>query len=371
MTDDKQTLPTSLDSISVEGFRSIARLERLRLRPINVLIGANGSGKSNLIQAFDLLGASHLDRLDEFAARTGGADRNLHFGAKATTRLRLGIAFKDGKTYEVELRPTPDDRLSLHQHIVGPLPPHLASSVGDMDEPTRIFEAMKQERLDRLRVYHFDDVGSVGSPMLRTAQLHDNRFLRESGENIAAFLYYLKKKVPTAYRDIQQTLRLAAPFFDDFILEPQALNENMIRLAWRHRTSDAHFDISVFSDGTRRFLALATLLLQPARLRPSVILLDEPELGLHPYAMGLLCELVKSVAVETQIVLATQSPFLVDHFEPEDVIVVDRVDGQSEFRRLSTQALKAWLSDYSLGDLWLMNELGGRPSYEKPSLRDR
>ena len=370
MTASDGALPTSLDSISVEGFRSIARLDRLRLRPINVLIGANGSGKSNLIQAFDLLRASHLDRLDEFVARTGGADRNLCFGAKATTRLRLGIAFKDGKTYEIELRPTPDDRLSLRQHFVGPLPPHLASSVGDMDEPARIFEAMQQERLDRLRVYHFDDVGNVGSPMLRTAQLHDNRFLRGSGENIAAFLYYLKKKAPTAYRDIQQTLRLAAPFFDDFILEPQALNENMIRLAWRHRTSDAHFDISAFSDGTRRFLALATLLLQPATLRPSVILLDEPELGLHPYALTLLCELIKSVAVETQVVLATQSPFLVDHFEPEDIIVVDRVDGRSEFKRPSTQQLKSWLNDYSLGDLWLMNELGGRPSYEKPSLRD-
>ena len=144
----------------------------------------------------------------------------------------------------------------------------------------------------------------------------------------------------------------------------------MIRLEWRHRTSDAHFDISAFSDGTLRFLAIATLLLQPEKLRPSVILLDEPEIGLHPYAITLLCSLIRSVAVETQVILATQSSFFVDHFEPEDVIVVDRVEGRSEFTRLSTEKLKNWLEEYSLGDLWLMNDLGGRPSYEHSAQED-
>ena len=206
--------------------------------------------------------------------------------------------------------------------------------------------------------------------MLRTAQLHDNRFLREDGENLAAVLYYLKQKEQASYRRIQQTFQLVVPFFDDFILEPQALNEQMIRLEWRHRTSDAHFDISAFSDGTLRFLAIATLLLQPEKLRPSVILLDEPELGLHPYAITLLCSLISSIATETQVILATQSPLLVDHFEPEDVIVVDRVEGRSEFKRLSTEKLKNWLEDYSLGDLWLMNDLGGRPSYEHSAQED-
>ena len=341
MTDNHESA-TPLDWISVDGFRSIARLERLPLRPVNVLIGANGSGKSNLIQVFALLRAWHLGRLDDYVTRTGGGSRNLHFGAKATPRLRIDIAFKDGTTYELKLQSTEDDRLGLHR------------------------QSVKRERLERWRVYHFHDTG-MGAPLLRNAQLHDNRFLREDGGNLAAFLYYLKEKQPTSYRRIRQTFRLVAPFFDDFVLEPLALKEDMIRLEWRHRTSDAHFHVSAFSDGTLRFLALATLLLQPANLRPSVILLDEPELGLHPYAITLLCSLIQSVATETQVVLATQSPFLVDHFEPEDVIVADRVEGRSEFRRLSSQELQSWLEDYSLGDLWLKNELGGRPAPERPA----
>ena len=364
MTDDNQAAGAALDSISVDGFRSIARLDRLPLLPINVLIGANGAGKSNLIQVFALLRAWHLGRLDRYVAQTGGADRNLHFGAKATTFLRVAISFKNGETYELKLEPTMDDRLG-HRQAVRPAlrqDAGLASEVQDTEE----LSAIQQTRLDRLRVYHFDDVGSLGSPMLRTAQVDDNRYLREDGENIAAFLYRLKIKEPFAYGRVRDVFRIIAPFFDDFVLEPQALNERMIRLAWRHRTRDAHFDISALSDGSRRFLALATLLLQPRHLRPSLILLDEPELGLHPRAVTMMCSLVRSVATETQVLLATQSPYLVDHFEPEDVIAVDRVDGKSVFNRLSARQLEAWLEDYSLGDLWINNELGGCPSYEPP-----
>ena len=363
MTDAKQETATPLDWISVEGFRSIARLDRLALRPINVLIGANGSGKSNLIQIFALLRALHDGRLDQYIGRTGGAERNLHFGTKVTDRLRVGVTFKDGKTYDVDLQPDFEDRLRLNERSVGPIPRDLARSFTGELTSTRLFDAMEHERVDRWRVYHFQDTGR-GAPMLRNAQLHDNRFLREDGENIAAFLYRLKMKEQAAYNRIRDTFRFVAPFFEDFVLEPLAVNDLMIRLVWRHRVSDAHFDISTFSDGSLRFLALATLLLQPAHLRPSVILLDEPELGLHPRAITMLCSLVKSVSVETQVVLATQSPFVVDHFEPEDVIVVDRLDGASVFQRPSAERLEEWLEEYSLGDLWIKNELGGCPTYE-------
>ena len=161
---------------------------------------------------------------------------------------------------------------------------------------------------------------------------------------------------------IRRTVRLTAPFLEDFILEPSALNEDKIRLEWRHRGSDAYFDASSLSDGTLRFIALATLLLQPKSRRPSVVLLDEPELGLHPHAIALLAALVKQVSVETQVVLATQSSLLLDHFGPEDVLVADRVNGATGFTRLDGKELEEWLRDYSLGQLWEKNELGGRPA---------
>ena len=372
MTDAKQETTTPLDWISVEGFRSIARLERLALRPINVLIGANGSGKSNFIAVFALLRALRADRLHTYVGTSGGAERNLHFGAGLTKQIRVDVSFGGGREkHHVLLKPTEKDELLVGSERFSGDPmkvlDHLAHAKGVVDR--RVAELI-QERLNQWRVYHFPDT-RLGSPMLRTAQLHDNRFLREDGENIAAFLYRLKMKEQAAYNRIRDTFRFVAPFFEDFVLEPLAVNDLMIRLVWRHRVSDAHFDISTLSDGSLRFLALATLLLQPAHLRPSVILLDEPELGLHPRAITMLCSLVKSISVETQVVLATQSPFVVDHFEPEDVIVVDRLDGASVFQRPSAERLEEWLEEYSLGDLWIKNELGGCPSYEAAPDDDR
>ena len=147
-------------------------------------------------------------------------------------------------------------------------------------------------------------------------------------------------------------------------MEPLALNEDRILLEWRHRRSDDYFDAASLSDGSLRFIALATLLLQPKELRPSVIIVDEPELGLHPYAMTILASLIKQASVKTQIVIATQSSLLLDHFNPEDVLVVDRVEGTTQFTRLDGERLKNWLKDYSLGELWEKNELGGRPAPE-------
>jgi predicted ATPase len=155
-----------------------------------------------------------------------------------------------------------------------------------------------------------------------------------------------------------------APFFDDFQLEPLALNPNTIKLEWRHVGTDDYFDASSFSDGTLRFIALATLFLQPVELRPSVILVDEPELGLHPYAIELLASLIKQASKETQVIAATQSSLLLDQFDPEDVLVANRVDGATKIERLKAEPLAEWLKEYSLGQLWEKGELAGRPGKE-------
>ena len=200
--------------------------------------------------------------------------------------------------------------------------------------------------------------------MKRTADLHDNRYLRTDGSNLPAFLWFLRTMHVDSYELITRTIQQVAPFFEGFQLEPLRLSPNQIRLEWRHVGTDAYFDASSLSDGTLRFIALATLFLQPESLRPSVILVDEPELGLHPYAITLLASLMKQASVQTQVIVSTQSSLLLDHFEPEDVLVADRINGGTQLTRLDSAKLETWLEDYSLGQLLEKNELGGRPRSE-------
>ena len=368
----------ALDCITIEGFRSIKRIERLPLGPINVLIGPNGAGKSNFIGAFSFLAEIRAARLAEYVVRSGGADRILHFGANATPKLRIHVSFGgEVNRYGITLTATDTDGLlPVSEECVEYRDGHplTVKSAGGYGPEAWISQSnthgLDDELVDRLRehlddwrIYHFHDTGAT-SPLKKTAEVNDNRFLRRDGANLAAFLYYLSRKHTDSYNLIRRTVQLVAPFFDDFRLEPLALNEETIRLEWKHQVSDVYFAASSLSDGSLRFIALATVLLQPVSLRPSVILLDEPELGLHPAAITILAALVKQVSVETQVVLSTQSSLLLDHFRPEDVLVADRVQGATTLRRLDAGRLERWLKDYSLGQLWRKNELGGRPASE-------
>ena len=365
----------AVDSIRIRGFKSIRDLE-VELRPVNVLIGANGSGKSNFISAFSFLQEIRSGRLQAYVIRAGGADRVLHFGSANTPEAGIHISFMNQvNQYEIKLIPTADDRLSPTNEFVyfwdksrgfeKPFDRHLPGRDGEagISESLLGIAQFVRGHLDRWRLYHLHDTG-FHSPMKKTADVWDNRFLRGDGSNLAAFLYLLNQRHKSSYNLIRRTVQLAAPFFDDFIVLPQELNPDKIRLEWKHTGSDAYFDASSLSDGTLRFMALATLLLQPADLRPSVILLDEPELGLHPYAIAILASLIKKASVDTQIIVATQSPILLDYFEPEDVLVADRVNGETKLRRLVSEELSMWLEDYSLGQLWEKNWFGGRPVKE-------
>lgn len=365
-----------LDKVTIKGFKSIRSVEDLEIRPINALIGANGSGKSNFIEALAFLQAIRAGNLQAYVGRAGGANALLHFGAKTTNQITMRVRFQDRRNgYEITLDATDADRLypsieyALFDDKDNPTFPWKALIVNIMnnydeagisDETGTGIPDQVRNFIDSWRIYHFHDTSS-SSPMKRTQDLHDNRSLRPDGSNLAAFLYLLREKHETSYKFIRGTVRQVAPFFEDFVLEPLALNENKLRLQWKHVGSDDYFDVSSLSDGTLRFIALATLLLQPKELRPSVILLDEPELGMHPAAIGLLAAMVKSVSVETQVILATQSPTLVDNFEPQDVLVADRVKSATEFTRLDSDKLAVWPEDYSLGELWQMGDLDGHP----------
>lgn len=347
-----------LESIAIRGFRSFGEEVEAQLRPLNVLIGANGAGKSNFLDAFRFLRAVAEGKVDALVERAGGAGRMLHFGARTTKRAEIRVAFADGDGYAVKLYGGEGDRIYPEDEIYY-LGMQRFPDMGDQRRNTK-------ERLLSWRVYQFHDTGA-DSPMKKTCNVDDNRYLRQDGSNLAAFLYLLRETYAPEYRTICRTVRLAAPFFEDFALEPRALNRETIRLEWRHKGSDSYFNADALSDGTLRFMALATLLLQPKELRPPLVLIDEPELGLHPYAIAVLAGMFRSVSHETQIVAATQSPILLDCFEPEDVLVADRVEGQTRIGRLDAGELGKWLEDYSLGELWEKNHFGGRPESGKPA----
>ena len=369
---------TELHYITIKGFKSIASVEKLELRPINVVIGPNGSGKSNFIGVFSFLHSFREGKLQDYVRQNGGADQVLHFGSKITESLSIEIAFRNGvNQYHLKLNPTSDDSLYPSHETVSfwdknkyaepyteaLFPLENGREAGISSELVKRITDWVRTRLGRWRLYHVHDT-SKNSPMRKTSNVNDHSFLRPDGSNLPAFLYFLKIKHPDSYNMIRSSVQKVAPFFDDFILEPDQLNEDSIRLIWKHKQSDKYFDASSLSDGTLRFIALTTLFLQPRAYKPSVILVDEPELGLHPKAITLLAALVKQASVETQVILSTQSPQLLDNFDPEDVLVVDRVNGGTSFTRLNTEQLGEWLDDYSLGQLWEKNELGGRPKIE-------
>jgi predicted ATPase len=365
-----------LDYITIRGFKSIASVEKLKLGAINVLIGANGTGKSNFLQAFEFLRLIRDGRLRQYTALAGGAERVLHFGSKTTKEIYIHLSFEDETNqYEITLAPAAGDTLfpsaerclfwdkKTHPErpFAAPLPsPDSGGEVGISQERLTGVAGWVRNRLGSLRVYHFHDT-SFSSPMRKTARVNDNKYLRPDGSNLASFLYLLHQRYPASYELIRQTVRQAAPFFADFQLEPLRLEPDTIQLEWRHEGSDRYFDASSFSDGTLRFIALSTLFLQPEEFLPSAILVDEPELGLHPHAIELLASLIRHASQKVQVVASTQSSLLIDHFAPEDVLVAERTKGGTQIARLDPARLAAWLEDYSLGQLWEKNEFGGRP----------
>ena len=217
-------------------------------------------------------------------------------------------------------------------------------------------------KLDKCRAFHFHDT-SATARVRQHGEVHDNLSLHDDAGNLAAVLYkYKQQEAKSAvYWRILKTLQQIAPWLEDLVIEPTELNENVIALRWRERDSDIVFGPHMASDGTLRAMALVTLLLQPMEKLPSLMVIDEPELGLHPFALDAITGLLRAASVHCQVVVATQSPRLVDLCEPEDVVVVERDGGESTFVREGAEKLHDWLEEYSLGELWEKNVIGGGP----------
>ncbi|HOS58137.1 MAG TPA: AAA family ATPase [Bacteroidales bacterium] len=348
-----------LQKIRIKGYKSIKEME-LKLTPLNILIGANGVGKSNFISFFKLLNNIYEQRLQQFTLKSN-ADDLLHYGRKNTKQIYGYLQF-DNNAYEFLLAPTDDGRLfiehenSIYQNDRGFDNYNLLES--KIKESTIYRNRWLREHLESYKIYHFHDTSNT-APLRSVANIQDNRLLKEDGGNLAAYLYYLQKKYPLNFKRIERIVRSIVPFFERFDLSPYLLDENRIFLEWEEKEyPETYFNANHLSDGSLRFIALVTLLMQPNL--PKVIIIDEPELGLHPTAINKLAGLMKSAADKgCQIIVSTQSVTLLNNFETNDIVTVDKEENQSVFRRLDEVQLRHWIDDYSIGELWIKNIIKG------------
>lgn len=354
----------TLRKVKVEGFKSIESAE-LMMGDLNVIIGANGSGKSNFIGVFRLLERVLSHHLQMYVASE--PDRLLFHGQKKTPALSLDFAF-DQNSYGFKLKAVQDTLIFEYERVEYSGLWNYAEPIAVGHKESKLEEAAESyknkipkhvfPKVTNLVVYHFHDTSDT-SPAKQTSDVSDNRSFRPNAANLPAYLYWLQEKHPAEFRHIEEHIRLVAPFFDRFELAPSRLNDKKIKLEWRQKNSDAYFDAYSLSDGTIRFICLATLLLQPTP--PALILLDEPELGLHPFAIRILAEMIEIASKRVQVILATQSVTLLNNFDPKDVIVAENDGVKTTFHRLDEEKLKHWLDEFSIGELWEKNVLGGRP----------
>jgi len=366
-----------IKKVHIENYKSI-KSANIDFGKLNILIGGNGVGKSNLISFFKFLNQIINNNLESEVRKKGGADNILYFGRKESKSIKADIFFKQEKdienSYQCELEADQNNLLFFKkEHITYDTPGSISSRTLQEVAKEKIALNGNETGIHKHRtgiamyvtnafrdfeVYHFHDTSDTAEIKSFT-NINDNRKLRFNASNLAAFLYFLKEKHKSEFLIIEDTIKQIAPFFDKFILEPNQLNESTIMLEWKETGSDKYFNAHSLSDGTLRMICLSTLLLQPKP--PSTIIIDEPELGLHPAAITLLAELVKIASHKTQIILSTQSVTLLNQFSPENIIVVERENKQSVFKRLDEAALYEWREDYALGDIWEKNIFGGRP----------
>ncbi len=365
-----------LKRITLRGFKSIKNLE-LDIHSLNVLIGANGAGKSNLVSFFKMINEMMGGRLQQYIAGAGRSQSVLHFGPKVTPQLEGHLEFEVDNgtdTYSMRLFHAAGDTLVFAEETLTfwqtrwPNPKVLSLGAGHREtripdeagggEPTaKVFRHL----LNQCRVYHFHDT-SATARVRQSCYIGDNRWLMPDAGNLAALLFRLKNEEdPSAYQRIISTIRLIVPFFEDFELEPALPSKQDILLNWRHRQADQVFGPHQLSDGTLRAICLITLLLQPEEDLPDLIIIDEPELGLHPYALTVVASLLRKAAQHTQLLVSTQSSSFLDIFEPEEIVVVKRDQQESLFLRPSPSILESWLEEYSMGEVWEKNVIGGGP----------
>ncbi|MEE1113150.1 MAG: AAA family ATPase [Bacteroidales bacterium] len=364
-----------LQEVIIQGYKSIAfdRPVTLKLNDVSILLGANGAGKSNIISFFQMLSYMMSKSFGKYVEISGTSNALLHYGTKKTPIISGEIKFSDDQSidrYSFSLTNANPDRLiitdekiSWHRngenkpYEINLEPEYKESALAESTNPTAkiIFQM-----LSSCKVYQFHDSSAEG-PLRQVCPVETTNYLQSHGNNLPSFLLFLRDNYKNSYNRIIDYVRDVVPQFQDFYLEP---NNRFISLRWMDNSAtDYRFNAYQFSDGSIRFIALATLLLQPPQTMPNVIILDEPELGLHPYAITQLAEMIKDASIHAQIIIATQSKDLVDHFDIDNISVVemDKETQSTSVTHLSNEEYNLWLQKYTVSELWDKNIIGGRP----------
>lgn len=354
-----------MDQVIINRYKSFKELT-FDLKGINLLIGSNGAGKSNFLSFFEMLENIYRQGLAGYVAGKGGVDKFLYQGRKITDTIELCVS-NDRNRYALTLQEA-DGRFVVASEKLGYnyLGKWNDTTISEFVPEAKIASYQGMKRADYIKVYlsqirkfHFHDTGSRSPFASECHVMNDAQTLYEHGNNIAPILYRIQQENPLVYKRMIQIIQSVAPYFADFYFAVSPADT--MRLLWRDKYSTMIYGPNDLSDGTIRFIALVTLFMQP--WLPKVIIIDEPELGLHPVAIQKLAGLIKIAAQKgTQIIAATQSAELISHFAPEDVVTVNQQDGQTVMNRLNGEKLQHWLDDYTLGDLWTQNILhGGQP----------
>ncbi|WP_047548834.1 AAA family ATPase [Methylotenera sp. G11] len=362
-----------LKSLSVSGYKSI-KDDTIVLGTLNVLIGGNGVGKSNWISVFKFLRQIVEGRL-QLSVGTSGRSL-LYRGGKEVNSIGIKAVYEEPVTngvlensYDLKLNVTDEDALIFADETVWfhrkPQYPHpIRRPLGSGHSESKLCKTKTDisgwvtEDLASYRIYHFHDT-SASASIKQMQDIEDNKVLYMDAANLAPYLYWMKRQHPDHFEAIESAIRQIAPFFDKFELSPSKNNPEKIRLEWREKSWEQNLNPHLLSDGTLRFMCLATLLLQP--MLPRMILLDEPELGLHPAAIKQLAELLKEASQQTQLFVATQSVTLINQLELSDIFVADRIEGATKIRQFTEQDMVSWIDRYSIGELWEKNLIGGKP----------
>ena len=368
-----------LKLIDLKGFKAIDGHsgQNIPLGDVTILLGANGSGKSNVVSFFKMLNSLTTGVLQNYVGKQG-VSQLLFYGPKVTDSISFTLHFSSDDvtdTYEVKLSYGLPDRLFISGEKVKcqtngkekPQETYLESGGAEagLGKDESNTSKVVYSLLSGIRAYHFHDTSDT-APIKDRRYVDDAKYLRHDAGNLAAFLKMLKEHDEyTRYYDrIVRHIQRVMPQFGDFSLDTLPGNEKYVRLNWVDSYGSEYlFGPDQISDGSLRFMALTTLLLQPPELLPKFIVLDEPELGLHPAAIAELAGMIHTVAQKTQILVATQSTRFVDEFSPDDLVIVDRDETNrcSVFKKLDTEQLHEWLKSYSLSELWEKNVLGGQP----------